>query len=51
MSAAVDAGPARAGTAGPRRERALRIWGPTAVSLWAAHLAVVLLVPDAAGAR
>ena len=50
MSADVDAGPAPA-AAGPRRARALRVWGPTAVALWAAHLAVVLLVPDAAGAR
>ena len=50
MSADVDAGPAPA-AAGPRRARELRVWGPTAVALWAAHLAVVLLVPDAAGAR
>ena len=52
MSAAVDAGPARARTAGPRREsRALRVWGPTAIALWLVHLAVVLFMPDAAGAR
>ena len=34
MSADVDAGPAPA-AAGPRRARALRVWGPTAVALWA----------------
>ena len=31
--------------------RTLRLWGTAAVVLWTAHLAAVVLLPDAVGAR
>ena len=33
------------------RRRLLRLWGAIALALWGAYLAVVLLLPDTAGAR